>query len=318
MDLLQSNPFGAVTLQHFAEDDLIFEDQDELDAAFGAEGEPESTTGQPETPPTTEEVLYAIAGEDGAEQQVPFGKLTPDHVKPWYEAHQNKADWNKSNTEKAKQLADERRAHEAEKQQYTSQLQQLDTWTNYFKTNQGLQQLVAAFVQGRIPQETLQKILGQQAGQQPGATQGYNPALAPVMQRITALETQLRQERETRLQDRQVSEREKAMNAVLGRLPEEQREPFKQYIEEKTANMDDLTAMYALMEAAFMWEKNRPQLVKKTQAETLANAKKKQAAAVETGTQGSAGSLPNNVDNSGSRDIRRAFEELLDHPEAYS
>jgi len=138
------------------------------------------------------------------------------------------------------------------------------------------------------------------------------------MQRITALETQLRQERETRLQATQVSEREKAMNTVLGRLDEEQREPFKQYIEEKTANMDDLTAMYALMEAAFMWEKNRPQLVKKTQAETLANAKKKQAAAVETGTQGSAGSLPNNVDNSGSRDIRRAFEELLDHPEAYS
>ena len=79
---------------------------------------PESAEGQPAAEKKIEEIIFAITGEDGKEQQLPFAKLTPELVKPWYEAHRNKAEWNKSNTEKAKQLADERRAHEAQKQQF--------------------------------------------------------------------------------------------------------------------------------------------------------------------------------------------------------
>jgi len=291
----------------YGEEDLPEEDLEEGGESEGAED-------QPADQEPTEEILFAVTGEDGTEQQLPFNKLTPQQVKEWYDAHANKHEWNKSNTEKAKQLADEKRAYEAQKQQFEAQLQQLDRWTNYFNSNQGLQQLVAAFVQGRIPQQVVQQILGQQSGQQPvGQQAAYpnDPYLNQVVQRLHTLEQQLQKEREVRLQDRQLSEREKAIQSVLPHIPEEKREAFTQYIEQATANMTDLQAMYKVLADAFQWG-NKEELIKQAKQQALEEARKKQSAGVETGEQQSAVNLPENVDLSGTRDIRRIYEKALD------
>jgi len=273
---------------------------------------PESAEGQPTVEKKVEEILYAIAGEDGKEQQLPFAKLTPELVKPWYEAHRNKSDWNKSNTEKAKQLADERRAHEAQKQQFDTLHQQTERWVDYFKSSPNLQQLVAAFVQGRIPQQVLTQILGQQAGQQTaGGQPAYeaNPYLDQVVQRLNSVEQTLQKEREVRLQDKQLSEREQAMQSVLPLIPEEKREAFKQYMEQTTANMTDLQAMYKILADSFLWT-NKDELLKKVQQQAAANLKKKQGAGVETGEQQSAIDLPQNVDN--TQDIDTMYQQFAD------
>jgi len=293
----------------YGEEDLP---EEGLNQGGESEGAEEDQLTEEETP---EEILFAISGEDGKEQQLPLNKLTPKQVKEWYDAHVNKHEWNKSNTEKAKQIAEERRAYEAQKQQFEQQLKELDQWTGYFRSNPGLQQLVAAFVQGRIPQQTLQQILGQQSGQQQPVGQqaafGNHPALNQVVQRLHAVEQQLQKEREVRLQDRQLSEREKAMQAVLPSIPEDKREAFKQYIEQTTSNMTDMQAMYQVLANAFQWG-NKDDLIKQAQQQALENQKKKQNAGVETGEQQSAVDLPKNVDLSGTRDIRRIYEKALD------
>lgn len=299
------------------DDNFLSYGEEELpkDALPGEESE--STEDQPTEEATIEELLFAITGEDGKEQQLPFKKLTPELVKPWYEAHRNKTEWNKSNTEKAKQLAEERRAHEAQKQQYDAQIQQLDQWTNYFRSNQGLQQLVAAFVQGRIPQQVLQQILGQQTGQQTVGgqpAQGTDPYLNQMAQRLAALESMLQKERDVRLQDKQLSEREKAMQTVLPLVPEEKREAFKQYMEQATASMTDLQAMYKILADSFLWT-NKGELIKKAQQQAVEDLRKKQSAGVETGEQQAAVELPQNVDVS-HRDIDRIFEQLGDQFES--
>jgi len=250
--------------------------------------------------------------EDGKEQQLPFAKLTPELVKPWYEAHRNKAEWNKSNTDKAQQLADERRAHEAQKQQFDTLHQQYGRWESYFRSNQPLQQLVAAFVQGRIPQQVLTQILGQQAGQQTAGgqpAQGPNPYLDQVVQRLSTLEQILQKEREVRLQDKQLTEREKAMQSVLPHIPEEKREAFKQYIEQATSSMTDLQAMYKILADAFQWG-NKDTLIQAAQQQGAADLKKKQGAGVETGEQQSAVGLPQNVDS--TKDIDTMYQEFAD------
>ena len=290
---------------------LSYGDEQISDESLSDEA-PESAEGQPTVEKKVEEILYAIAGEDGKEQQLPFAKLTPELVKPWYEAHRNKTDWNKSNTEKAKQLADERRAHEAEKQQFGSLHQQTESWERYFKSNPGLQQLVAAFVQGHIPQQDLTQVLGQQAGQQTAGGQpanGSDPYLNQVVQRLASVEQTLKQEREVRLQDKQLSEREQAMQSVLPLIPEEKREAFKQYMEQTTANMTDLQAMYKILADSFLWT-NKDELLKKVQQQAAANLKKKQGAGVETGEQQSAVDLPQNVDN--TEDIDTMYQHFAD------
>lgn len=298
------------------EDDFLSYDGEDLPGEGLESGEePESAEGQPaKQEPIEEEILFAITGEDGKEQQLPFAKLTPQQVKEWYDAHVNKHEWNKSNTEKAKQLADERREHEAQKQQYAASLQQLERWNSYFRANPVLQQLNAAFVQGRIPQQVLQQILGQQPGQQPAGQQPapqYDPYLNQMVQRLSTVEQQLQKEREVRLQDRQLSEREKAMQAVLPHIPEPKREAFQQYIDRVTSGMNDLQAMYTVLKDAFLWG-NKDELIKSVQAQTIENVKKKQGAGVETGEQQTAVGLPKNVDVSGSRDIRRIYEEAFE------
>jgi len=293
-------------------DNFLFYGDEQISAENLPDEVPESAEGQPAAEKKIEEIIFAITGEDGKEQQLPFAKLTPELVKPWYEAHRNKTDWNKSNTEKAKQLADERRAHEAQKQQFDTLHQQYERWESYFRSNKPLQQLVAAFVQGRIPQQVLTQILGQQAGQQTAGgqpAQGPNPYLDQVVQRLTSLEQTLQKDREVRLQDKQLTEREQAMQSVLPHIPEEKREAFKQYIEQATSSMTDLQAMYKILADAFQWG-NKDTLIQAAQQKGAADLKKKQGAGVETGEQQSAVGLPQNVDS--TKDIDTMYQEFAD------
>ena len=293
-------------------DNFLFYGDEQISAENLPDEVPESAEGQPAAEKKIEEIIFAITGEDGKEQQLPFAKLTPELVKPWYEAHRNKAEWNKSNTDKAQQLADERRAHEAQKQQFDTLHQQYERWESYFRSNKPLQQLVAAFVQGRIPQQVLTQILGQQAGQQTAGgqpAQGPNPYLDQVVQRLSTLEQTLQKEREVRLQDKQLTEREKAMQSVLPHIPEEKREAFKQYIEQATSSMTDLQAMYKILADAFQWG-NKDTLIQAAQQQGAADLKKKQGAGVETGEQQSAVGLPQNVDS--TKDIDTMYQEFAD------
>lgn len=323
MDLSQ-NPFDRVHLQWFAADDLVFGDEDEvIDGEEEAESEGEADD-QQQAQEAVEEMLFAILGEDGKEQQLPFKKLSPDHVKPWYEAHRNQKQWQTENTKKSQEVADQRREFEAEQAKHKAALDQLENWTGYFRANHGLQELVSAFVQGRIPQNVLEQIIGQQAQQgaqgRPAGQQqptGYNPYLDQVTQRLAALEKSIQEDRQKRLQQEQLTEREKAIQTVLPSIPEDQREAFQQYMEQATGNLSSLEDMYKLVANAYMWDKNRETIVKQAEQKTLENIQKKKAAAVETGTQQSAVSLPSNVDLSESRDLGRLFEKFGEEVGAY-
>lgn len=299
------------------DDSLLYGDEDLT--GVSEEGEAtESAEVQPADQKKAEEILFAVTGEDGKEQQLPFAKLTPKQVKEWYDDHSNKHAWNQSNTEKAKAVADERRAFEVQKQQFETVHKQVELWENFFKSNPGLQELVTAFVQRRIPQQLLTQILGQPAGQQAvGAqpTSGLDPYLNQVVQRLSTVEQQLRKEQEVRQQDRQLSEREKAMQAILPNIPEEKREAFKEYMAQVTANMTDLQAMYKIVADSYLWA-NKDELIQKVKQQAIEELRKKQGAGVETGEQQSAVELPKNVELSGTRDIGRDYEAFADQLES--
>ena len=323
MDLSQ-NPFERVNLQWFGAEDAVVGDDNggDFEDPYGVV--PPEGDGQPAPAGTVEDVLFAILGEDGKEQQLPFGKLTPVHVKPWYEAHQNQKNWQTENTRKSQEVADQRREFEAEQAKHKAALGQLENWTSYFRSNEGLQQLVSAFVQGRIPQNVLAQVLGGQVqqgaqGQPAGGQQpaGADPYLSAMVQRVAALERSIEEDRGKRLQQEQLSEREKAMQTVLPLIPAEQQEAFKQYMEQATGNLSNLSDMYKLIANAFNWDKNRDSVAKQAEARTLENIQKKKAGAVEIGTQQSAVSLPENIDVSGSKDIGRLFEKYGESIGAY-
>jgi len=304
--------------------DVVLEDDNTMfDDSYG--GVPEESEGQPQTQEQekVEELLFAIQGEDGKEQQLPLSKLTPVHVKPWYEAHQNRQKWQAENTKKAQEVAEQRRAFEAEQAQHRLALEQLDNWTNYFRSNKGLQELVSAYVQGRIPQAMLSQFGGAAAqgaqGQPAGVQQpaGPDPYLNQMVQRLAALERSIQEDQKKRLQQEQLAERERAIQAVLPELPEAQREAFKQYMEQATGSLSNLTDMYKLLAGSFNWQTNRESIAKQAEQKTLENIQKKKAAAVETGTQQSAIGLPENVDLSGVKDLDRIFEKFGESIGAY-
>lgn len=310
--MTEKEPFGAVHLQWFAEgddDDLLLVDDDLL----GDDGAlPAPDGGQPAAPPAEE--VFAIPGEDGKEQQVPFKALTPKQVREWFEANKNKTDWQAKNTQEAQRIAKEREGHEAERKQFQTMHEQLDRWTQFFRSNEPLQKLVSAYIQGRIPEAKMSEILGQQIAAQGGQAPmgqpagGEDPRVAALMQRLNTLERSTQEERLAREQERIAGERAKAIEAALQQVPEEKRDEFKTYLEEVTKKMNDMPSLYSLVANAYMWDKNRAGLAQQVERKTVENIQKKAGTKVDTGTGAPAVNLPQNVDL--KKSTTQLFEEF--------
>jgi hypothetical protein len=314
-----SDVFGAVHSQQAGGDDDLLMVDDDLLTDDGAA--PASPADQPAAPPVEE--TFAIPGVDGKEQQVPFKALTPKQVREWFDSHKNASDWRTKNTQEAQRIAKDREAYEADHKQHQTAIEQLERWTQFFRTNEPLQKLTAAYIQGKIPAERLAEILGERIAAQGVQVSGQpvagveDPRVATLQQRLMALEKSTQEERIAREQERIAGERAKAIEAALKQVPEEKQAEFKTYLEEVTKKMNDMPSLYSLVANAYMWDKNRAGLAQSVQQQTLADIQKKKGAKVDTGTGAPAVNLPQNVDTKGMS-VSQLYELLGEQAGAYN
>jgi len=278
----------------------IIPDEEEIDL------EAESTDQQPAESGERKaaEVLDFLVGEGGEQKKLAFKQLTPEIVKPWYEAHSNMKSWQAKNTQEAQKIAKEKEDFEKARKEYQYGLDQLKLWEDYFSKNQELQGLVTAYLQGRIPKESLAALMGSQAPTgQPAFT------MSPEIQRrLDALESRLKESDEKSRVDKDVRARQEALAALKAKYPDLKEEDFNKFFDEETEKVEDMGALYTLIHDAYRW-RNRGDLEKKAEEEALRKLREQREAAVETGSTQSAVSLPKNVD------LTKNMDQLFDEYE---
>ncbi len=280
----------------------IIADEEEID--LGSESKDQQTPGL-EPAKTAEELLFAV-GEGAEQKKLAFKQLTPELVKPWYEAHANMKNWQTENTQKAQKFAKEREDFEAKSKKHDYSVQQLDLWEDYFNRNEPLKHLVTAYLQGRIPENVMASIVGGQPGGQSA------PQVSPEIQkRLSELEARLKTQDERTQAERDVRARQEAFALLKSQHPDLKEEDFQKFLDSETEKLDDLGALYTLAHDAYRY-RNSGDLKKKAEEEALRKLKEARGAAVETGSTQSAVSLPRNVDVTKSMDeIFDTYEESL-------
>jgi len=255
---------------------------------------------------TVEELLFLV-GEGAEQKKLGFKQLTPELVKPWYESHANMKNWQTTNTQKAQALAKEREDFEKKGKEHQYSLDQLKLWEDYFGKNQELQGLVTAYLQGRIPKDTIRLVLDAKA-----ASDNQVTSVSPEIQkRLDALEARLQKTDELSKAEQDVRARQEAFAALKAQHPDLKEEDFTKFLDEETGKIENLGAMYGLAHDAYRW-RNRGDMEKKAEAEAIKKLQAQRGAAVETGSTQSAVSLPKNVDTTKSMDqIFDDFEESL-------
>jgi hypothetical protein len=279
----------------------IIDDEEEID--LESQSKDQEKTGS-DAEKIAEELLFLV-GEGTEQKKLAFKQLTPDHVKPWYEAHTNMKNWQAKNTQEAQRIAKEREDFEKGRKEHQYGLDQLKLWEEYFSKNQELQGLVTAYLQGRISKETLSQLLGARGAEQ-------SATVSPEIQRrLDKLEERIQKTDELSKAEQDVRARKEAFAALKAQYPDLKEEEFAKFLDEETGKIDNLGAMYALTHDAYRW-RNRGDMEKKAEMEALKKLQAQRGAAVETGNTQSAVSLPKNVDNTKSIDeIFDTFEESL-------
>jgi hypothetical protein len=280
----------------------VIEDEEEID--LESQSKDQEKTGS-ETEKAVEELLFAV-GEGAEQKKLAFKQLTPDHVKPWYEAHTNMKSWQATNTQNAQKLAKEREDFEKKQKEHGYSLDQLKLWEDYFSKNQELQGLVTAYLQGKISKEALTQLIGAKVAEQPAGQ--VNPE---IQRRIDALEARLQKTDELSKAEQDARARKEAFALLKSQHPELKEEDFSKFLDDETGKIDDLPALYTLAHDAYRW-RNRGDMEKKAEEDALKKLQAQRGAAVETGSTQSAVSLPKNVDTTKSMDeIFDEFERSL-------
>lgn len=295
--------FKEISLQHFGDGDVVFGDADsiDLDGIVKPDG----------TQSTVDEIMFGVAGEDGNEQQLPYGKLTPDQRKAVFEAYTNKSKWQASNTQAAQKLAAERETFDGERDTYKTSLGQLDTWTNYFNEHQDLQSIVSAYVAGKIPQNVMQQLIGQQAGAQVQGGQNMNqnisqntnadyrdPLVAKLLKQVEELNGRITKGDNTRQEEKEETDKITALKALAEANPNFDKENFLKYLDKTADEMGDKSKLFGLVYKAM-------------QHEAGTNQQASKGARVEKGTGDSAVNTPENVDTK-DKSMDDLFDEFAD------
>jgi len=279
----------------------IIPDEEEID--LGSESKDQQAAGS--KPELTAEELLFLVGEGAEQKKLAFKQLTPDVVKPWYEAHVNRQKWQAENTQNAQKFAKEREDFEKGKKEHQYSLDQLKLWEEYFSKNQELQGLVTAYLQGRISKETLGQLIGAQAQNQSA------PLNPEIQKRLDTLEARLKTQDEKTQAERDARARQEAFALLKNQHPDLKEEDFQKFLDTETDKLDDLGALYALAHDAYRY-RNSGDMKKKAEEEALRKLKEQRGAAIETGSTQSATSLPHNIDVTKSMDkLFDDFEETL-------
>jgi hypothetical protein len=131
------------------------DDVEQLVDDYYAEQEPEQGDGevvegdvsQEEATPEVPDISFNIGGESKA-----FTDLDPNTVKEWYETYTNKDKWTRSNTQKAQELAEQRKQWEEQHPEYERQVQEYKQWENILQSDPELTQIIASRLQQKLPQ----------------------------------------------------------------------------------------------------------------------------------------------------------------------
>jgi len=242
-------------------------------------------------------------GEGPEQKKLAFKQLTPELVKPWYEAHTNMKSWQAKNTQEAQKIAKEREDFEKRQKEHGYALDQLKLWEDYFSKNQELQGLVTAYLQGKISKEALTQLIGAKVAEQP--TGQLSPE---ILRRLEAIESRQQKSDELSRAEQDARARKEAFALLKSQHPELKEEDFSKFLDDETGKIDDLASMYALAHDAYRW-RNRGDMEKKAEEGALKKLQATRGAAVETGNTQSAVSLPKNVDNT------KNMDELFDDAE---
>ena len=227
----------------------------------------------------SQEPMFEI---DGAE--VPFSKVSPEVARGWYEAHTNQAKWQASNTQKAQEIAAERKELEEwqkSRPDYESKASELERWEKYLDSNQSLREFNRLYAQ-QDPRAL--KILEQlELGH-------HDPRLSNVTKEIG----ELRSEMERRDEQARIDQEREGALAELRKLPGFDEPKFSKFFDEATQKGNDTNFLYR-----FAWDAYRGsqlEAVKEAAKAEYAQEKTQDAkAGVEKGSGTSAVTLPANV-----------------------
>jgi len=255
-------------------------------------------TEQPEQ--AVQETVYDVDGE-----QVAYSKLSPEHIDKWYKANSERNNWQQSNTQKAQELAEQRKQWEGEKSQHDVNLQNYNVLQNYIQNNPELAQMIQEYSQTHQAQNN-QMYQNQQQQQVQQQQQYQDP-------RVSQLESKMNEIEERRIVQEQRNSLDAETNAALVALkaqnPNFNEEAFLKFKNEKLVSAATTEGLYSLINLA-MQGQSRAEIAKEEEAKVLNNIKNKQSAAIEIGNGASATNLPNNDDNSQTMDqIFNSFKE---------
>lgn len=234
----------------------------------------------PETAPEiVEEQTFEI---DGAE--VPFSKVDPAVAREWYEANTNQKKWQSSNTQKAQEIAEQRKELEewkTSRPDYESKMDELKKWEAYLDSNPSLQEFNRMYA--RQDPRALQFLEQMELGH-------HDPRLSNVTKEIGELRSEIERDKESTRIDR---EREGAL-AELRKLPGFDEKVFTEFFDEATKKGGDTNFLYRFAYDAYRG--SQIAAVKETAKAEYAQEKADDAkAGVEKGSGNSAVSLPANV-----------------------
>ncbi len=232
----------------------------------------------------TPEKTFTIDGKE-----VPLSQLSPEVVGEWYEASTNRAKWQKANTDKAQEIAADRKGLEdfGDLEQAAKQLQQYRGLLTYFQTHPELEQYMLNHMQ-----------TNQQGVQQPPANQ-VSPQVMQVIQeqkkQISELTKQVSGIVKTDEQRSITEERETAWGTLNKKYPDLNREEFEQFVNEQAEKSGDLTYLYDLMYNVKQGM-NTDQIRQDAQRQTLQNIQDRKGAVVDRGEGQPAVTVPENAD----------------------
>lgn len=192
--------------------------------------------------------LQRFAGEGGDQptdvfdingEQVPFSELDPKLVRGWYESHTNMDGFQRSNTQKAQEIADQRREFEAQRKSYENQVKDYETMVQYLNSHPDLQAYIESYVQRSSAQTP------QQHGQPPGLSHAMEQRLAQLEQRLQKGEATIEEGERNR-------QRAEALEHLTKTYPKYDNQKFNEFFMNGMGDVNTVKDLYDLVYCAMI------------------------------------------------------------------
>jgi len=174
-------------------------------------------------------------------KQVPFSELTPQQVRTWHETHRNQARFSQTNTQKAQELAAQKKEVDDLAKSYENELQEYRTIQQYLGANPELANYVNSYVQVHPGQPG-----GQSGGQMPQMQ--MNPQ---VMERLDKMEKLITDSVGRLDEGERTKSRSEALSHLKGTYKEGfNEEAFNDFFMNKTGDLSQMKDLYNLVHLA--------------------------------------------------------------------